>query len=180
MSKTVQKHSTTIDGVPYEVEDFTAGDAIDIGAEIMASLPNEELHLIVALVVAALGDEESQQKAREVAEESGTILADALQKVLVAMRDRPGGTSGFLKRLLANTTSTECVLLGGAGAGPASVGVHFDTHFQGRLGHMRRVLQWVWSTLFLVPLLGDLFVIGRGDREQADPTKESSSTLSTR
>ena len=171
MSKVVHKHSTVIDGVPYTTEDFPGGEAVDLGIEIMSLLPREELQLGISLFVAAMGDEESQAKAREVASESTEVFADALQAVAVAARQLPGGASAFLKRFLSYTTSAQCVILSPDCPAEGNVGENFDTHFRARLPHMRRVVRWVWVTLFLEPFLVELFNTVLRDRERADPTK---------
>lgn len=179
MAKDVRSYRKEIDGTTYTTEDFPAGEAVDLGVEVMSLLPEQELHLLISLVVNAMGDEEAQATAQEVAAESGHIFAAALQKVLSAARERPGGTSGLLRRILSRTTADKCILLDPAcPVAGGNVGEAFDTHFRGRLGHLRRVVQWLWVTLFLQPLLGDLFATALGDRERADPTKASEPNVS--
>lgn len=175
----VRKHRTVIDGTPYETELFDAGAAIDLEEDIRTLFSEDLFELLFSIIVASMGGDEEQAKAREVAHESTHLFATGIRQVLNAARARPGGVSGLLKRLLARTTTTKLVILTPDAPLSGNVGEHFDTHFMGRRPHLDRVAYWVWVTNFLAPYVGDVFASHLAGREAKDSTEGSVQTSST-
>jgi hypothetical protein len=130
-------HQTVIDGIGYTTQTLPATKGLVILPKLLALFGEPVLKLFF------VADEDQRA---ELLEDPATVAAILHEVARSAAED-----NGLLvvKDLMVSTSSDKCRLSEDAAADiEGSVHTHFDTHFQGRYGHLVQVAMWVASSNF--------------------------------
>lgn len=158
----VTKHSTIIDDLAYETETFPAGPAINLSAELLSLAPRDELAVVLAIIFRVVDAAKEKDAAAKLAKDAAAtaamqqaydpdVLVGAACNIAERIVARGGNVDVLVRKLLARTTCSQVQIAGGLPPiANGNVSQHFDSHFQGRIRHLGKVLGWILHVGFEV------------------------------